>query len=119
MRIRSTLVIACGFAASCSTAGSNNGNNDNGGVDASHGSTTEDGSHGSMPTDAPPDSPKLTTGVYAIPLSTPTNGYLYACTNGQVCPTGSNCASDNLCHPVYIAGAGPADQLAAFLGRPV
>src|SRR6204780_142615 len=74
MKIRSTLVIACGFAASCSTAGSNNGNNDNGGVDPPQGSATEVGSHGSMPTDAPPDSPKLTTGVYAIPLSTPTNG---------------------------------------------
>ena len=42
-------------------------------------------------------------------LSSPANDYLYTCANGQSCPTGTSCASDNLCHPVYVAGAGPAD----------
>ena len=42
-------------------------------------------------------------------LSTPANGYLYSCSIEQACPAGTGCASDNLCHPQYVAGAGPAD----------
>src|SRR5581483_2222799 len=29
--------------------------------------------------------------------------------NGESCPAGAGCASDQLCHPIYTAGAGPAD----------
>jgi hypothetical protein len=47
--------------------------------------------------------------LFAGCLSTANNDYLYSCANGGSCPTGSGCGGDQLCHPVFVAGAGPAD----------
>ena len=74
---RSSLALVLGFAIGCGS-GSNNGNN-GGGTDASNGGTDASNGSGSGPGSGPGSS-VLPAGVYAIPLSTPSNddqGFFY------------------------------------------